>query len=131
MDEATPMKPKKAAEEGHVSKLRSLMVAGLWGGAYMEEREREKTPGVSWRKNKNRGSAEHKTDTAGTRTPSCLCGATKHRTGLCQVSRTQTQARVVVVDASSCATTTETGFGRVGSFAAGFSCAFSVYSFRR
>lgn len=27
MDEATPMKPKKAAEEGHVSKLKVLMVA--------------------------------------------------------------------------------------------------------
>lgn len=29
MDEATPMKPKKAAEEGHVSELKSLMVARL------------------------------------------------------------------------------------------------------
>lgn len=50
MDEATPMKPKKAAEEGHVSKLRSLMVAicGLWGlglDSWKTRREAEKRRG--------------------------------------------------------------------------------------
>lgn len=30
IDEATPMKPKKAAEEGHVSRLRVLIFAEGW-----------------------------------------------------------------------------------------------------
>lgn len=43
MDDATPMKPKKAAEEGQVSMLKSLMVAG-W--VLSNERKRKRRRAV-------------------------------------------------------------------------------------
>lgn len=77
MDEATPMKPKKAAEEGHVSKLTVLMVVfcgfSVIRAVYQLERagqsrERERTEMMHKRergfvfaakKKKKRGSAEY------------------------------------------------------------------------
>lgn len=44
IDEATPMKPKKAAEEGHVSRLRVLIFAEGWSCLTWLERKEMRVP---------------------------------------------------------------------------------------